>query len=108
MLHLLLSAALAPLVVSADASLGVGRQLTYRGTVEAQVSDAAKGPKTFDLTLWITARSENGAEMFWLVDERGAGEFPWPARFGIAKLDAAYRSTSGGPALLYDRGEGRS
>ncbi|MEX0978750.1 MAG: TlpA disulfide reductase family protein, partial [Pirellulales bacterium] len=108
MLHLLLSAALAPLLVSADSSLGVGTQLSYRGAVEAQAADATKGPKTFDLTLWITAKSENGAEVFWLVDERGNGEFPWPARFGKAALDAGFHASSGSPALLYDRGEGRS
>jgi AhpC/TSA family len=108
MLHLLLSAALAPLLVSADSSLDVGTQLSYRGAVEAQAGDSTKGPKTFDLTLWITSKSENGGEVFWLVDERGNGEFPWPSRFGRAPLDAGYHTSGLGPALLYDRGEGRS
>jgi hypothetical protein len=108
MLHLLLSAALAPLVMSSDLSLQVGTQLSYRGTVEAQAADSTQGPKTFDLTLWVTSKSENGADVFWLVDERANGEFPWPARFGRIALDATWRSASAGPALLYDRGEGRS
>jgi hypothetical protein len=89
----------------------VGTQLTYRGTLEPvsqEPTDPEKGPKTFDLTLWIMARGESGADVFWLVDERANGEFPWPARFGRALLDAEYRTAAPGPALLYDRGEGRS
>jgi hypothetical protein len=113
MLHVLLSAALAPLLLSAAAAPpAAGTQLTYRGTLEPVSEEAAadpqKGQKTFDLTLWITARGESAAEVFWLVDERGNGEFPWPARFGRASLDAQFRASMPGPALLYDRGDGRS
>ncbi len=108
MLHVLFSLALAPLVVAADAALPVGTQLSYRGSVEAVSEDADASPKTFDLTLWILSASETGSEVFWLVDERGNGEFPWPSRFGTATLDPRYRTSMASPALLYDRGEGQS
>lgn len=112
MVYLLLSAAL-PLFVSADAApLAVGTQLTYRGTLEPAseevAADPQKGQKTFDLNLWITARDESATEVFWLVDERGNGQFPWPARFGRSTLDAQFHTSMPGPALLYDRGEGTS
>ena len=105
MLHLLLSAALAPLLVSADVPLAVGTQLNFRGAVEAAAEGPGKGGKAFDLTLWITQKSETGAEIFWLVDERGRGEFPWSERFGrmavLSLPDAsAIRSRAALPAAL--------
>lgn len=108
MLHLLLSAALSPLLVSADVPLAAGTQLNFRGSVEARAEESGKGHKTFDLTLWIMQKSETGAEIFWLVDERGRGEFPWSERFGRARVDGQWRTAAAGPSLLYDRGDGRS
>ncbi len=108
MLHILLSAALAPLIVSADAPLTTGTQLSYRGGVEARAEEPGKARKAFDLTLWILDKKDASAEIFWLVDERGRGEFPWFERFGRIAVDAQWRSAAAGPALLYDRGDGRS
>jgi peroxiredoxin len=107
MLHFLLSTSLA-LFVSADVPLEAGTQLNFRGGVEARGAEPGSGHKTFDLTLWITKKSDEGAEIFWLVDERGRGEFPWPARFGRLGVDKLWRTAAAGPALLYDRGDGRS
>ena len=113
MLHLLCAAALAPLLVTADlpetiAKLPVGTQLTFRGTVGAQGEDPLAAQKTFDLRLWITTKSATGGELFWLLDERGPGEFSWSERFGRLPFDARWRSGLPGPALLYDRGEAKS
>jgi peroxiredoxin len=108
MLQFLLSAALAPLVLGAEVPLDAGTQLNYRGGVEARAVDPGKGRKTFDLTLWILRKSDTGSEILWLVDERGRGEFPWSERFGRVTVDVRYRTAAAGPALLYDRGDGRS
>jgi hypothetical protein len=108
MWHLMLSAALAPLVLAADAPLDVGTQLVFRGSVTPADSDGNTSGKSFDLTLWILSKSDTRAELFWLLDERGRGAFPWPSRFGRLAVDARWRSAAEGPALLYDRGEGRS
>ena len=108
MIHLILSAALCPLLVSADAPLAAPMQLSFRGTIEARGDEAGKPRKAFDLTLWILQQSTTGAEIFWLVDERGRGEFPWSEHFGRLGVDARWRTAAAGPALLYDRGEGRS
>ena len=76
MLHLF-AIGLLPLALSADAPLDAGAQLTYRGSVEPTAGAAAgSGHKTFDLTLWIVQRSDNGSEIFWLVDEAVAASFP--------------------------------
>lgn len=107
MLQLLLSAALAPLLVSADSALTAGTQLHFRGSVEAQAEQPEGGSKSFDLTLWILSKNDAGADVAWLVEERGRGELPWPLRFGRTHVDARWRSALG-PSLLYDRGEGRS
>jgi AhpC/TSA family len=108
MVHLLVCAALAPLWVTADAPLSAATQLNFRGQLEAAGGEQDSGRKTFDLTLWITEKSDTGAGIFWLVEERGRGEFPWPARFGRVGVDARWNTASPGPALLYDRGDGRS
>ena len=70
------------------------RRLSFRGSVEPRVESPAGGQKTFDLTLWILQKSDAGAELFWLVDERGRGEFPWSQRFGRTSVDA--QSAHGG------------
>ncbi len=108
MLHVIASLCLLPLATAADAPLTAGTQLTFRGSVDSAQPAAAKGGKAFDLTLWIAQKSETGAELLWLLDERGHGEFPWAEHFGRMSLDADWRSGAAGPALLYDRGEGRS
>ncbi|MBI3836540.1 MAG: TlpA family protein disulfide reductase [Planctomycetia bacterium] len=108
MIHLILSAALAPLLVSADAPLVAPMQVSYRGTVETRADEPLMPRKAFDLTLWITEQSPRGATIFWLLDERGRGEFPWSEHFGRVGVDARWRTAAAGPVLLYDRGEGRS
>lgn len=108
MTHLFLAAALSGFLFAADASLEAGTQLSYRGTVAPATDDAENGSKSFDLTVWIMASSGAGTDVFWLLDERGRGQFPWPARFGQLALDGQLRTAADGPALLYDRGEGQS
>jgi peroxiredoxin len=108
MLHLILSLALAPAVVSTDAALTAPMQLSYRGSIDARGEEPDKPRKTFDLTLWIIDQKPSGAELFWLVDERGRGEFLWSEHFGRLAVDPRWRTAAAGPALLYDRGDGRS
>jgi len=108
MFQVLVCAALAPLVIAADAPLGVGTQWTYHGTVESRAADSGQGGKSFDLTLLLLTHSDAGGELFWLVEERGRGEFPWSERFGRVAVDRRWHAAGAGPAVLYDRGEGRS
>ncbi len=82
MLHILLSTALAPLLLAADAPLEAGTQLVYRGDVAAVAAEGNSSGKSFDLTLWVLTKSEAGAELFWLLEERGAAPFPGPSGSG--------------------------
>ena len=95
-------------MVSADITLAPGTQLNYRGSVEARVEQPGKGQKAFDLALWVLQKTDAGAEVFWLVDERGAASFPGPNGSDARALDAQLRTAGPGPALLYDRGDGRT
>lgn len=108
MLHALFTAVIASLAVGGEVAIPEGTQLSFRGSVEARAEDADKPRKAFELTLWILRADESGAQVAWLVDERGRGEFPWTERFGRLGVDAGWRSGADGPAVLYDRGEGRN
>jgi hypothetical protein len=65
--------------------------------------------KTFDLTLTVADSSDEGAKMYWLVEERGRGAWPWPERFGVVQADAAWQADRDLlPSLWYDLGDTQS
>lgn len=103
MLTLILAAAL---VGSPPEPFAVGTQLNYRGSLEQPGVAASR--KAFDLTYWVSKSDAGGMQLWWLVDERGHGEWPWPEHFGRLSLDADGQTTSPVPTLCYDRGEGQS
>ncbi|MCE9605897.1 MAG: TlpA family protein disulfide reductase [Planctomycetia bacterium] len=85
-------------------------QLHYQGTV-AQVerdSSARTASKQFDLTLLITSYSPDATDYYWLLDERGQGNFSWTEHFGrwSQNTEGAVGDRQG-PALLYDYGDGK-
>ncbi len=93
-------------VAFGQAGLQPRLQLNYQGTLAAADGDAqAVSRKPFDLTCWIKQADSGGSEVYWLVDERGRGEWPWPERFGAARVNAAGNATGDSPSLLYDRPE---
>ncbi|HEV7221618.1 MAG TPA: TlpA disulfide reductase family protein, partial [Pirellulales bacterium] len=47
--------------------------------------------------------------IYWLLEERGQGHWPWSERFGVLSLDErGLPGGSVGPSLLYDYGDGKS
>jgi len=114
---MLLSAVSSLVIVSAAIAAAPpvqsGQQFTYRGTVaihEETADASASQPKSFDLN-WIVAKADDqGAKVYWWIDERGHGAFPWADRFGVVSLDAQGQPPAGnaGPALLFDYGDGES
>ncbi len=81
-------------------------QLNYQGTLAAADADAqAVCSKPFDLSCWTKPLDAGGTAVYWLLDERGRGEWPWIDRFGAARVDAKGAATGDPPALLYDRPE---
>lgn len=97
-------------VAAAEPQIAPGIELHYRGTVakvERDRSTQAAG-KAFDLSVLVTAVDADGADYFWLVDERGQGSFSWAERFGKWSQNAAGQAPEiEGPALLYDYGKGK-
>ena len=91
-----------PLVV-ADPALPGGTQLTYRGRITSP-------DKTFDLLLLISGADDQGAKLYWAVEENGKATFPWAERFGEIALNAAWQpvSEAAGPAVIYDYETGTS
>ncbi len=83
-------------------------ELRYTGRLEAEEGDPALTRKTFDLVCWLSPPDDSGVEMFWSVEEKGRGALPWAQRFGRQAYDAQWKGGGGGPALLYDHGQGLS
>jgi Redoxin len=98
---------------AADVSLKPGAHLAFRGTVAQLNADHTPGEarKSFDLSLWVVESTDSSQRLYWLVDERGQGAWPWSERFGelnVAVGEPGQTDSSRGPALLYDYDEGQS
>ncbi|HVX61958.1 MAG TPA: TlpA disulfide reductase family protein [Pirellulales bacterium] len=107
--------ALMPLAVAlllpADVAFQPGAQWVFRGNVAQLRPDhsLAEPMKTFDVTYFVAEKSESATRLYWLVEERGQGHWPWSERFGELELDAQGQAGGApGPSLLYDYGEGKS
>ncbi|HEY4313369.1 MAG TPA: TlpA disulfide reductase family protein [Pirellulales bacterium] len=102
-----------PLLICAVTGLfETGQRINYHGTVTQRVVDnsqPAPQQKSFELSWFVADTDASGTTLYWLVEERGRGAWPWPERFGQLKLDAQGRPQSArGPTLLFDYGEGES
>lgn len=97
-------------VAAAEPQIAPGIELHYRGTVarvERDRSTQAAG-KAFDVSVLVTSVDADGADYYWLLDERGQGAFGWAERFGKWSQNSAGQAPEiEGPALLYDYGKGK-
>ncbi|HVU88646.1 MAG TPA: redoxin domain-containing protein [Pirellulales bacterium] len=102
----------ASLVLTAPGPLEPGQQLLFQGTVSQRVVEPGQPSpqqKAFDLSWFVADVDAAGATLYWLVEERGRGAWPWPERFGQLKLDTAGRTQGSHiPSLYFDYGEGES
>lgn len=101
----------AALLLAADVALEPGAQWVFRGNVALLQRDQslAEPAKTFDVTYFVAESDTSGTKLYWLLEERGQGHWPWSERFGVLQIDArGQASGSPGPSLLYDYGEGTS
>jgi hypothetical protein len=91
-----------------------GTQLTYAGTMSAVKDDGNPAVKKFTLTLLADSRDDNTVELVWTLEEAGRGGWGWLDRFGRWSVTPSRRASeepadgSIGPALLYERAEGKS
>jgi AhpC/TSA family len=81
-----------------------GIELRYTGALSKAAQAAEDSPvKRFNLYAAVTAEPGAGRRIAFTVNERGAGGWPWPERFGSVVLDAQLNpGTSPGIRLLYD------
>lgn len=64
--------------------LPVATELQYAGSLVQQSKTPAGEPKTFTVTALSLPADAGPSHLVWLVDERGAGGWAWPERFGDA------------------------
>lgn len=64
--------------------LPVGTELQYTGSLVQQSKTPAGEPKAFTVTALSLPADAGPSHLVWLVDERGAGGWAWPERFGDA------------------------
>ena len=94
---------------NAEPALRNGTQLTYRGSIDRERSEVGTTTrKTFELTLLIARRDKQQTTLYWHLKQKGHGDWPWTGRFGRIDVGVDWRAGSAGPALLYDRDEGKS
>lgn len=108
---LMVGALLASAVTCAAEGLPAGTQLSFRGSVSPLDKDrtAQQPQKTFDLLLIVGEGSAAGRRLYWTIDERGRGAWPWVERFGSLSVDQRWQpADQAGPTLLYDLGDGQS
>ncbi len=87
-----------------------GAVLVYQGTVQKRDRDDSPAPsKQFELTILVREVTATGSQFDWLVDEQGAGAWPWIERFGRLTLNADRKPVgAAGPAVLMDHALGKA
>lgn len=67
---------------TAFGNVPAGTELQYTGSVVQQSKSPTSEPKTFSVTA-LTATADDGSlQVMWNLEERGAGGWTWPERFG--------------------------
>ncbi|TXH80775.1 MAG: redoxin domain-containing protein [Rhizobium sp.] len=66
----------------AATELPVGTELQYSGSLTQQSKNAAGEGKTFTITALALPAEAGPAHLVWVLEERGAGGWAWPERFG--------------------------
>ena len=99
----------ASVVIAVPPGVEMGDQLTYAGTMTTVKEDGNPAIKEFQLTLVATGREGEAVEFGWALEETGRGGWLWLDRFGQFTARSGIRDDgSAGPALLYERAEGKS
>lgn len=70
------------LVVSASGELPVGTELQYSGTL-TQTKGSAGESKSISIAVLAIPTEDGASQLAWSLEERGAGGWTWPERFGV-------------------------
>ncbi|HEX5033994.1 MAG TPA: TlpA disulfide reductase family protein [bacterium] len=86
-----------------------GTHLTYRGAMVAAKEDGLPSKKSIELNLLVAVDEGGSGKLLWTLEETGRGKWSWLDHFGTWSADAKKRDDDGlGPALLYQREDGKS
>lgn len=106
------SLALTLLAITAAPTIEPGTQLTYTGTMVGVKDDGNPAVKKFTLVLVATGRDGDRVQFVWTLDETGRGSWTWLDHFGqwsvLPTRSVSEEDSAAGPALLYERAEGKS
>ena len=69
--------------------LPIGIELQYSGSLAPQSKVATGESKAFSITALAVAAEDGSSRLVWSLDERGAGGWTWPERFGTLTLATA-------------------
>ncbi len=97
---------LAALLIAA--SPPAGTQLTYQGTLVPVKDDGNPAVKKFTVSYVVLGGGDAGGELAWVLSEAGRDGWLWLDRFGRVTSGGAPAGESLGPALLYEREDGKS
>jgi peroxiredoxin len=88
---------------AAALDLPVGTELTYSGSVIPQIKQGGTPAedKTFTLTALALPDTEGNNQLAWSLEERGAGGWAWPERFGLISLQEGSKPTIPSLRLLH-------
>ena len=112
-MHLAAAVLLSVQILAADATLPVGTQLIYRGSMVPLKDDGIPTKKEFELSLVAGDAAGEGGQatqtILWTLAETGRGSWLWLDHFGAWQVSATARDNGQtGPALLYVREDGKS
>ena len=79
-------------------------ELRYTGALSKAARAADETPvKRFNLYCLVVREPDGGRKLAFVLNERGAGGWSWPERFGSIALDGVFKQVSpGSPRLLYE------
>lgn len=95
---------------AADEAPRPGTLLTYQGTMVAAKEEGVTSKKSIELQVLVAAAgADESTTLQWTLEESGRGKWSWLDHFGTWTVDAKKRDdASAGPALLYQREDGKS
>ncbi len=86
---------------SSAGELPVGTELQYTGSLSPNSKVTTGEIKSFAITALAVAAEDGTSQLVWSLDERGAGGWTWPERFGLLTLATAKSKNSQPLRLLH-------
>jgi peroxiredoxin len=106
-MSLCLTAALAACLAASPLDHSPAVELRYSGTLTRAGRGAKMEPeKKFTLLAFVSSPSAETRRVFYVLDETGGGNWPWPGRFGALEYSSAWQAGRGVPLHLLHNHDG--